>query len=340
MSKDNEQFKPLSFDDDNELKPLSFDNEDLEPLTFDDKEDELEPLPFKSDLNTNTESKSFDDEFVPIAKANSNEIRNKDSNFVFFFGTAASGKSVILSSMLYYLSSYGGVLRPKIGTPNTKQAEVLMSDFFENIRQGVLPSRTGRDFVTRLDLVFEPNNKSKKVVPVNLTFLESGGENHSEIRRGGQYHSSIDNYLNANIPLTFIVVTSYENAHKEDTLINEFFNLLERKGKSLKSVNIILVISQWDKSGKMVVESIEELDSFINERLPMTSQRINNFALSRTYYTIGDVVVNGSEEKIRLLNLDTAEVLSKWLYESITGYSLDYEGTFWERIKFSFVNNE
>ena len=35
-------------------------------------------------------------------------------------------------------------------------------------------------------------------------------------------------------------------------------------------------------------------------------------------------------------NLDSAEIISKWLYESITGYPLDYEGTFWERIKFSF----
>jgi hypothetical protein len=311
MSNQNDELKPLSFDNGDELKPLSF-----------------EP-----------KNQTITDEFVPISKASNNEIKNKDSNFVFFFGTAASGKSVILSSMLYYMSSYAGVLRPKIGTPNSKQAEVLMSDFFENIRQGILPNRTGRDSVTRLDLIFEPNNKSKKVNPINLTFLETGGENHYEIRRGGQYHSSIDNYLNANIPLTFIIVTSHENAHKEDTLINEFFNLLERKGKSLRSINVILVISQWDKSGKMNVESTDELDSFINERLPMTSQRINTYALNRTYYTIGSIQnTNDSDERITLLNLDTAEVLSKWLYESIVGYPLDYEGTFWERLKYSFTN--
>ena len=274
---------------------------------------------------------------VPLASGNGFDIKKNDSNFVFFFGTAASGKSVILSSMLYYLNSQAGVLRPKIGTPNSKQAEVLMSDFFENIRRGVLPSRTGRDQVTRLDLVFEPNNRSKKVTPINLTFLETGGENHYEIRRGGQYHSSIDDYLNSKIPLTFIIVTSYQNAHNEDTLINDFFNLLEKKGKSLKNINVILVISQWDKSGKLYVESEDELDSFINDRLSMTSQKINNYALSRTYYTIGTVQqTHGSEERITTLNLGTAEVVSKWLYESIAGYPLDYEGTFWERVKFNF----
>jgi hypothetical protein len=238
--------------------------------------------------------------------------------------------------MLYYLSSQAGVLRPKLGTPNTKEAQVLLSDFFENIRQGILPNRTTRDQVTRLDLVFEPNNNSKKVPPINLTFLETSGENHNEIRKGGTYHSSIDSYLNANIPLTFIIVTSYDSAHKEDRLINEFLDELEIRGKNLKSVNVILVISKWDKSGRMDVANAEELDNFIVERLSVTSQRLDTYRLSKTYYTIGSIQNHNGRERISLLNLDTAEVLSKWLYESIAGIPLDYEGTFWERIKFSF----
>jgi len=311
MDNFNEKFKPLSFDHEAEelLKPLSFDNEH-----------------------------QVQDDFVPIARTISNDIKNKESNFVFFFGTADSGKSVILSSMLYYLKSHAGVLRPKLGTPNSKEANVLLSDFFENIRQGILPNRTSRDKVTRLDLVFEPNNKSKRVVPIDLTFLETSGENHNEIRRGGSYHSSIESFLNGNVPLTFIIVTSYDSAHREDSLINEFLDELERKGKNLKSVNAVLVISKWDKSGRMDVESAEELEGFISDRLPMTAQRINTYGLSKSYYTIGSVENSIGQERVNLLNLSTAEVLSKWLYRSITGYDLDYEGTFWERLKFSFSN--
>ena len=142
MINENEDLKPLSFENEETLKPISFDTKD--------------------------ETKS---DFVPLANANTNDIKNKDSNFVFFFGVGESGKSVILSSILYYLSSQAGVLRPKLGTPNSKEAQGLLSDFFENIRQGILPNRTTRDQVTRLDLIFEPNNKSKKVPPINLTFL-------------------------------------------------------------------------------------------------------------------------------------------------------------------------
>lgn len=301
-----------------ELKPFSFDNdENVRPVILDNKE------------NNNSD-------FVPIANNNSSEIKNTDSNFVFFFGVSASGKSVILSSILYYLSSKAGVLRPKLGTPNTKEAQVLLTDFFENLRQGILPDRTTRDQVTRLDLIFEPNNKSKKVTPINLTFLETAGGNHQDITRGGTYHSSIEAYLNVNIPLNFIVVTSYDTAHRDDTLINEFLDELERKGKNLKSINVILVISKWDKSGRMDVSSEEELESFIIERLPRTNNRMNSYELNKTYFTIGNVEKNGTSEKITLLNLASAEVLSNWLYESIVGYPLDYEGTFWERIKFSF----
>ncbi|MDH6250296.1 hypothetical protein M2347_000023 [Chryseobacterium sp. H1D6B] len=307
-------------------------NENLKPLSFEiETEETLKPLSFEF-------KNEIKEDFVPIAKTISNDIKNKDSNFVFFFGTAESGKSVILSSMLYYLRSYAGVLRPKLGTPNSKEANVLLSDFFENIRLGVLPNRTTRDQVTRLDQVFEPNNKSKKVVPIDLTFLETSGENHNDIRRGGSYHSSIESFLNANIPLTFIIVTSYESAYKDDSLINEFLDELERKGKNLKSVNAILVVSKWDKSGRMDVESAEELDGFISDRLPMTSQRIDTYGLSKTYYTVGSVQNATGEERINLLNLSTAEVLAKWLYRSIIGYDLDYEGTFWERLKFSFTN--
>ncbi|CAM3400502.1 hypothetical protein [Empedobacter stercoris] len=302
-----------------ELKPLSFDREELKPLSLDNNQ------------NINNE-----DDFVPRSKNSNNDIKNKDSNFVFFFGTASSGKSVILATMLYYMRSQAGVIRPKIGTPNTQEAEALLYDYFENISKGILPEGTVKDKVTRLDLVFEPNNKSKKVIPINLTFLEKSGENDNEIRRGGEYHSSIKTYLSANLPLTFILVTSYENAHKDDILINTFLNKLEKYEKKLKSVNIILVISKWDKSGSTDVEAAIELDNFVNERLPMTSQVIDTYGLNKTFYTIGEI--NAMTNRVELLNLNTAEVLSKWLYQSIAGYPLDYEGTFWERIKFSFTN--
>ncbi len=48
----------------------------------------------------------------------------------------------------------------------------------------------------------------------------------------------------------------------------------------------------------MDVESAEELDNFISERLPMTSQRIDTYGLSKTYYTIGSLHNATGQEKL------------------------------------------
>lgn len=303
-------------------------NEELKPLSFDDSET-LKPISIETNEGNQRSS-------VPLSGTATNEIRNRDSNFVFFFGNPQSGKSVILSSLLYHLSSQVGVLRPIIGNPNSQEVQTLLYDFYENIRQGFLPERTTVGKVLEIDLVFEPNNKSKKVGPVNLTFLEASGEDLSAIRRGGNFQSHISKYLSSNVPLTFIIVTSYDTADQDDTLINEFLDELERRERNLRPVNIILVISKWDLSGRMDVESSEELNNFITNNLRRTSQRFDANELSKTFYTIGNIESMDGKQKITLLNLETAGILSNWLYESITGYPLDFEGTIWEKIKFSF----
>ncbi|MGV4413829.1 hypothetical protein [Chryseobacterium sp. T1] len=342
-----DDLKPLSFNDDNsnDYKRLSFGNreeyDDLEnykenqptPLPSSITEDEdLKPL---SGFNQSASSSIPVDNFVPLeAGINVSDIKNSNSNYVFFFGTGQSGKSVILSSILYTLRTKFGVIRPQKNTPNSREAMVLLSDFFENIRKGILPTRTVRDQVTRMDLVFEPNNKSKKVNPINVTFLEASGENHNEIRRGGAYHGSISQYLKADIPITFILVTGYDVAHVEDTLLNEFLYLLENEGKNLRKINLVLVVSKWDKSGNQEPSS-EDLDYFIKERLPMTYQFLETNGLAKTYYTVGQLENSNGTDKITSLNLNSAEILSKWLYKSISGTSLDYEGGWWEQLKWS-----
>lgn len=367
-----DELKPLFFDERNntndkidDSKISSSGTEDnLEPLSFDDKENnskpndnelnqtnaevesELKPLSFGTSKNQDREenfepTQNFSgtiydspDDFVPIQRTEGvAEIKNRNSNFIFFFGTSASGKSVILSSMLYALRSRYGVIRPQVGTPNSREAMILLADFFENISRGILPERTTRDQVTRMDLVFEPNNKSKKVKPINLTFLETAGENHNEIRRGGQYHSSVSQYLRADIPITFILVTSIKEAHREDSLLSEFLFLLENEGRNLRNINLILVISKWDLSGTQKPTS-EDLDFFIKERLPMTYQFLETKGLPKTYYTIGQLDKN-NQNRITSLNLDSAENLSKWVYKSIAGIKLDYEGTMMEQLRWS-----
>ncbi len=257
---------------------------------------------------------------------------NTDTNYVFFFGTAMAGKSVILSSMLYYMSTQVGVLKPQYKSFNTEDAEILLDSFFEGIGQGHLPDRTTRDEVTRLELLLDPNNPSKKVRPVNLTFLETSGENHAEILYGKNYIVSIEDFLKRKLNMSFIVVVAYDEAEEQDRYIDAFFNTLQRHKRELKNQHIIILISKWDKSGSSVPTE-EELEEFVSARLRRTWQRIETDGLTLSYYSIG--IVKQDErgiDTIERLNLRSASILTDWLYEGIVGYPLDYEGTFWERL--------
>ena len=98
------------------------------------------------------------------------------SGFVFFGAN---------SDILYYYGTQAGALGPKLDTQNTKPAKALLYEWFTKLKKGMLPDRSPLNQLTRLDFVFKPNNKSKKVTPINLTFLETAGGNHSDISRGG-----------------------------------------------------------------------------------------------------------------------------------------------------------
>lgn len=303
----------------------------LKPLFEENNEGGINPL--------NNTSGNYNEESVPVIENIEEDIQNKDSDFILFFGSAYSGKSVILASLLYYLKTKEGVLEINPKRVHTAEERRLISDFLDKLRIGELPERTTLDKVTQLDFIFKPNNKSKKVRPLNLSFLETAGDNNYQIRRGGSFHISIDSYLDSNISLTIILVTSYENASKEDTFIDEFLNTLKEK-TNLKALKIILVISKWDMSSKMKVLNENELETFVKKNLPITHSAINTYGMAKTYYTIGEVSEIDGRKRITKLNLYTAEKLSKWIYKSIVRFPLDYEGTFWERIKFSLTNNE
>jgi hypothetical protein len=273
---------------------------------------------------------------VPVSGPATNDIKNRDSNFVFFFGNPQSGKSVILSSLLYQFSTEYGVLSPRNDVPNSKEVKTLLYDFYENMSKGILPERTAIGKVLEIDLLFTPNNKSKKVPPINITFLEASGEDLSAIKRGGKLGSHLSKYLSAGIPLSFILVTSYDTAHDDDALLNEFLDEVHLKAKNNRNVKIILVISKWDLSGSIEIDSPDILDEFIKKNLRRLYQRLDNNEMDKSYFTVGSIEKKNGSQRITLLEPKSASILSNWLYEEITGYPLDFEGTLWERIKFSF----
>ncbi len=344
---------PISFDDNTEKENKSQKVEkeqkiELEELSFsleqatDDNSFEglVEQVEDTNQETTDvypTNTIQEDDDYVPVNRKSATTLANKDSNFICSVGTGGSGKSVILASLLYAIQTEYGVLNPKIGAPHTQETMLLLNKFYKGMSTGQLPERTILDKVSRLDFVFKPNNKSEKVPAIDLTFLETAGDNWNEVLKNGVLHSSIENFITADIPITFMLITGCNDAHKDDVLFSQVLFYLTKRRYNLKNTNVILIISKWDKMGTENVESEEVLDNFVIERLPMTHNYLETYGLTKTYYTVGELQPDRSTggEKIQRLNLDSARRLAKWIYKSIVGYDLEYQGTLWEQIKWS-----
>ncbi len=363
--------KPLSFDDEGsneqKQKPLSFDDEGnneqkQKPLSFDDEgsnEQKQKPLSFDDEgmKNKILSSKMDSDKLqpnIPLVKGTKSDIINANSNFVFFFGLPQTGKTVILSALLYYLRTSVGALEPKMGTENERDAKVLLHDITEKIKKGVMPERTPTTQLTRLDFEFRPNNKSKKVIPIDLTFLEISGEKYLDISQEEGFRNEFDKniavFFRPDIKLNIIIVTSFDTAERDDTVIKEFFDELKNRGINLQSINAVLVISKWDKSKTIGLKRKvlkKHLADFIKNKLPMASTHLDTYGVQKTYFTIGTVITKKievtrqgkKEEKlvdcIEEFNTASAKSLSNWLYKSIVGFPFDYPGTLLERLKFS-----
>src|SRR5262249_52155282 len=139
---------------------------------------------------------------------------------------------------------------------------------------------------------FEPNNKSRKVRPISLTFLEMAGDDLVKVRRGGLFHKRIDEYFNAEIPITFLLVTDYERADDNDGLMISFLRKLESERRRYKRVNAILIVTKWDKSGSKRPRSEEEFNAFVRDHMPMTNNQVDNYELFKTFYTVGEVIID------------------------------------------------
>lgn len=82
-----------------------------------------------------------------------------DSNHLFILGAQCSGKTAILSAMLYYLNFPAGTLTPKSGIANTKAVEYLLNKLCENFKKGIFPDKTIINKLKSIGL----NNKSKRI---------------------------------------------------------------------------------------------------------------------------------------------------------------------------------
>ena len=271
-------------------------------------------------------------------------LKDRHTNFIFFFGKPASGKSHVMASLIYYMktSEYGDLITLE---SNTRESHLLVDDMFNAIQMGTTLNATpsqigGLEPPTEIDFVFRPKNR--KQPEMRFTFLEMSGENLEVVQikkdkaHTGQLPETIDIFLRCpDIKLFFFLLTSHDEAFSDANLLNRFLDYALNKNSQFDNARYLLAITKWDTYRGKYRKSVEE---FASKTLPQVYQRLikETKINALTNYSLGifqkDKAADGSPIDV-MVKTDTtkAELVTAWLYKEITGKSLVPEPTFWQR---------
>lgn len=269
------------------------------------------------------------------------ELEKKDTHYVFLFGNPGTGKSYITASLIYYMKT-GKLGTLRVANTNSRDSEELIQDMYDNFQAGRFIDRTD---VTRkkpfeIDLIFTP--KDKALPKMKITFLEISGEHLKQVQvekknlDSGKLPDDLDTFFMAKIKMLFILVAQHDRAQRDSLTIDAFLDYVLNKDENFEKSNYLLAISKWDTYKGQFKNNIEK---FTADKLPnihnrLITPKVNN-AIS--HYTIGRIMQetkNGvTTDHLIGKDITRAEVITNWLYKTITGKSLIPEPTAWEKLR-------
>lgn len=255
-----------------------------------------------------------------------NYLEGRETNFVFIFGKPAVGKTAITASIINYLSTecdHGNL----VGIDNG-DGRRLLEKIRNTIRDRKFPDRTTVGTLTEIDIKFEPLKKTKN--NLWLTFLEMSGEDLKSVELNdispSQLPTNIDVFFKANnLSMIFILVTSHDDANKDDALMVTFLDYIFGKDSRFQNSRILLLVSKWDT----FVGEIDTED-FIKNRMSLTYARLRKNTNAMRNFSIGRVITADNKPLIQEYNGEPAEKVFHWIYETLTGSSLI---SWWEKFK-------
>ena len=257
-----------------------------------------------------------------------------EMTYVFLFGIGESGKSAILSSLMYYLHTK----RPGDAIKNLNQnhiaherrGNILLNDMLTRIPKGEFPARTAtmasaRSIIPRhIKADFIPGNGNKQ----NFKFclLDVSGEELERVyqRNDDQYTElpeGIDAFLSLDPRnLIFISVYPSESNNFDDARLSavqkSFMDLLDQRG--LSDVPMLTLVSKWD----LVKQNFSSSEEFIRQRAPIVWNLIQQHGRIMSYSTFSVGEVDRQRQSF-VYDPEDAEHLFKWMYKTQMGEPLE-----------------
>lgn len=251
----------------------------------------------------------------------------KETNFVFLFGAAQRGKTVITSSIVNFLSSVEakGKLAPfKLTHDSTiDEGRILLDKMRRLHAQQRFPERTvlvGDGEPIYVNVKFTPNKElDSDILP--MTLLEMPGDLLQSVdspKGVGELPSRINAFMRVEgLKPAFILITSPETASDDDLVIASFIDYIIDLDSRFDASRFLLLVTKWDTyQGKL------STTDFVAQTMRVTHAKLYNPKHSIAAFSIGAVDTVGGKPFLKNFDSSYAKGVVNWLYEEFTGKPL------------------
>jgi hypothetical protein len=246
-----------------------------------------------------------------------NYLKGKRTHFIFLFGKQGVGKTAITASLIHYLASeseYGNI---EMGGDDTGRR--LGARIRYLISTGRFPDRTNVGSLTEIDCRFDPAKSGLE--ELKFTLLEMSGEDLKLVdvnEYDGKLPDNIDVFFKAEgLSMTFILVTSPDEARGDDQLMVNFLDYLINKSPVYRHSRVLLLMSKWDEVKKKHPNT--DLEKFIKENMRQTFRKINRPTNAYRHFSLGEVTEADGQPYISKYDETSPKMVFEWLYRTLTG---------------------
>ena len=251
----------------------------------------------------------------------------RQTNFIFLFGAAQRGKTVITSSIVNFLSSIDakGELAPFKLTHDATvdEGRALLTKMRRLHANQRFPERTllvGNNEPIYVNVKFTPNRELDSDT-LSMTFLEMPGDLLGKVDSPtgvGSLPASINAFMRVDgLKPAFILITSPETAFDDDQTIVSFIEYITELDPRFNTSRFLLLVTKWDMyQGKLPIAD------FVAQTMPGTNAKLYNPQHSIAAFSIGAVDTVGGKPFLRQFNPEYPKQVVNWLYQEFTGKPL------------------
>jgi len=281
---------------------------------------------------TSKEKKGENDSLIETSKIDL-EIDSKIPYF-FVFGMPSSGKTVMLSGLVYYFKTLAegqiSVLNSN-DKENHRRGQWLLNEMKTRVRDGVFVTGTRAiqtdEFVfpNEIQLEYLPDDKKKPTMPFCL--VDMSGEDLAKVNfdeggmSGGELDPRINSYLaHPECNLVFILAIDTDFIKESENLIDRFLDHVESLGHA--EVPIIFTVNKWDR----IQSDYDNVEEFFKLNLPLLERRRKDDRRETAIldFSIGKVEKSDlHKEGVYKYDAKDSRRLARWMYEVSTGYKMD-----------------